>query len=86
MLPPTKGAGNIDTRHLTAGTKLSLGSGTAKLSGGTLSLQGGLNVQQAIPANVAGSRIHTPAVLTDAIFDSTDRYQSNGASVVPKYR
>ena len=45
-----------------------------------------MSSQQAIPASVAGSRIHTPAVLTDAIFDSTDRYQSNGASVVPKYR
>ena len=42
--------------------------------------------QQAIPASVAGSRIHTPAVLTEANLDSTDRYQSNGASVAPKYR
>ena len=40
--------------------------------------------QHAIPASVAGSRIHTPAVLTDASLDSTERYQSNGASVVPK--
>ena len=40
--------------------------------------------QHAIPASVAGSRIHTPAVLTDAILASTDIYQSNGASVVPK--
>ncbi len=42
--------------------------------------------QHAIPASVAGSRIHTPAVLTDANLASTARYQSNGASVVPKYR
>ena len=41
--------------------------------------------QPAIPARVAGIRIHTPAVLTDANLDSTLRYQSNGASVVPKY-
>ena len=41
--------------------------------------------QPAIPASVAGIRIHTPAVLTDANLDSTPRYQSNGASVVPKY-
>ncbi|CNK00249.1 Uncharacterised protein [Mycobacterium tuberculosis] len=40
--------------------------------------------QHAIPARVAGNRIHTPAVLTAAILASTDRYQSNGASVVPK--
>jgi hypothetical protein len=33
---------------------------------------------------VAGSRIHTPAVLTDASLASTARYQSNGASVAPK--
>src|ERR1700728_838812 len=45
-----------------------------------------MSSQQVIPASVAGSRIHTPAVLTDASFDSTDRYQSYGASVVPKYR
>ncbi len=42
--------------------------------------------QQPIPASVAGSRIHTPAVLTDASWASTDWYQSKGASVVPKYR
>ena len=40
--------------------------------------------QHPIPASVAGSRIQTPAVLTVAILDSTARYQSNGASVVPK--
>ena len=40
--------------------------------------------QQAIPASVAGNRIHTPAVLTEANLDSTPRYQSNGASVAPK--
>ena len=40
--------------------------------------------QHTIPATVAGSRIHTPAVLTDANLASTARYQSNGASVVPK--
>ncbi len=40
--------------------------------------------QQAIAATVAGSRIQTPAVLTDAILASTPRYQSKGASVVPK--
>ncbi|CNV87291.1 Uncharacterised protein [Mycobacterium tuberculosis] len=42
--------------------------------------------QQAIPARVAGRRIQTPAVLTAASWASTDVYQSNGASVVPKYR
>ncbi len=40
--------------------------------------------QQPIPASVAGSRIHTPAVLTEASRDSRPRYQSKGASVVPK--
>ena len=40
--------------------------------------------QVAIAAKVAGSRIHTPAVLIDAICASTDWYQSNGASVAPK--
>ena len=49
-------------------------------------IQWPMSSQHAIPASVAGSRIHTPAVLTDANLDSTARYQSNGASVVPKYR
>ena len=40
--------------------------------------------QLAIAAAVAGSRIHTPAVLTEANCASTDWYQSNGASVAPK--
>ena len=40
----------------------------------------------AIPATVAGNRIHTPAVLTVARCASTDWYQSNGASVAPKNR
>ncbi len=40
----------------------------------------------AMPASVAGSRIHTPAVLTLARWASTDGYQSNGASDAPKYR
>ena len=40
--------------------------------------------QVAIAASVAGSRIHTPAVLTDASWASTDWYQSKGASLVPK--
>ena len=48
------------------------------------SIQWPMISQQAIPARVAGSRIHTPAVLTDASLDSSPRYQSNGASVVPK--
>jgi hypothetical protein len=38
------------------------------------------------PASVAGSRIQIPAVLTEARCASTDWYQSNGASVVPKKR
>ena len=42
--------------------------------------------QVAIAAAVAGSRIHTPAVLTEAICASTLWYQSNGASVAPKNR
>ena len=42
------------------------------------------NVQVAMPASSAGSRIHTPAVLTVARCASTDWYQSNGASEVPK--
>ena len=42
--------------------------------------------QVAIAAAVAGSRIHTPAVLIAARCASTDWYQSNGASVVPKKR
>jgi hypothetical protein len=42
--------------------------------------------QLAIPASVAGRRIHTPAVLTDASWASTAWYQSKGASVVPKKR
>ena len=42
--------------------------------------------QLPMPASVAGRRIHTPAVLTDASWASTDGYQSKGASVVPKYR
>jgi hypothetical protein len=42
--------------------------------------------QVAMPARVAGSRIHTPAVLIDAICASTEVYQSNGASVAPKKR
>ena len=37
-----------------------------------------------MPASVAGSRIHTPAVLTDASWASTDWYQSKGASLAPK--
>ena len=40
--------------------------------------------QVAMPARVAGRRIHTPAVLIDARCASTDWYQSNGASVAPK--
>ncbi len=50
------------------------------------SIQWPMISQQPIPASVAGNRIHTPAVLTDATLDSSERYQSNGASVVPKYR
>ena len=42
--------------------------------------------QHTIPASVAGIRIHTPAVLTAANLDNTPKYQSNGASVAPKYR
>ena len=42
--------------------------------------------QVAIAAIVAGSRIHMPAVLIAARCASTDWYQSNGASVVPKKR
>ena len=42
--------------------------------------------QQPMPASAAGSRIHTPAVLTDASCPRTPWYQSNGASVAPKYR
>ena len=42
--------------------------------------------QHPMPASVAGSRIHTPAVLTDATCASNAGYQSNGAYVVPKYR
>ncbi len=42
--------------------------------------------QVAIAAAVAGSRIHTPAVLIDAICASTLWYQSNGASAAPKNR
>ncbi len=42
--------------------------------------------QVAIAAAVAGSRIHTPAVLIDAIWASTLWYQSNGASLAPKNR
>ena len=42
--------------------------------------------QVAIAAAVAGRRIHTPAVLIDAIWVSTLWYQSNGASVAPKNR
>ncbi len=37
----------------------------------------------AIAAAVAGKRIHTPAVLIDAMWASTDWYQSKGASVAP---
>ena len=40
--------------------------------------------QHPMPARVAGSRIHTPAVLTEARWPSRLWYQSNGASVVPK--
>ena len=40
--------------------------------------------QVAMPARVAGMRIHTLAVLTEASCASTDWYQSNGASVAPK--
>ena len=40
----------------------------------------------AMAAAVAGSRIHTPAVLIDARWASTLWYQSNGASVAPKNR
>ncbi len=40
--------------------------------------------QHPMPASVAGSRIHTPAVLTEASCPSRLWYQSNGASVVPK--
>ena len=40
--------------------------------------------QLSMPAAVAGSRIHTPAVLTEASWASTDWYQSKGASLVPK--
>ena len=42
--------------------------------------------QVAMAAAVAGSRIHTPAVLIDAMCASTLWYQSNGASAAPKYR
>ena len=42
--------------------------------------------QVPMPAAVAGSRIHTPAVLIAARCASTDWYQSNGASVAPKKR
>ena len=42
--------------------------------------------QVPMAAAVAGSRIHTPAVLIAAICASTDWYQSNGASVAPKKR
>jgi hypothetical protein len=42
--------------------------------------------QAPIAAAVAGTRIHTPAVLTEANQPSTDWYQSNGASVAPKKR
>ena len=42
--------------------------------------------QVPIAAAVAGSRIHTPAVLIDASWPSTLWYQSNGASVAPKKR
>ncbi len=42
--------------------------------------------QVPIAAAVAGSRIHTPAVLIDASCASTDWYQSNGASLAPKKR
>ena len=37
----------------------------------------------AMAASSAGSRIHTPAVLTVVSCASTDWYQSNGASVAP---
>jgi hypothetical protein len=40
--------------------------------------------QVPIAARVAGSRIQTPAVLTDANCASTDWYQSKGASAAPK--
>jgi len=40
--------------------------------------------QHPIAAAVAGSRIHTPAVLIEAMWASTDWYQSKGASVAPK--
>ncbi len=40
--------------------------------------------QHAMPASVAGRRIHTPAGLTEARCPSNPGYQSNGASVVPK--
>ena len=40
--------------------------------------------QLPIAAAVAGSRIQTPAVLTEANWASTDWYQSKGASVAPK--
>nr|CRL75856.1 hypothetical protein CPGR_01577 [Mycolicibacter nonchromogenicus] len=42
--------------------------------------------QQAMPASVAGRRIHTPAVLTVLKWPSSAGYQSKGASVVPKNR
>ena len=42
--------------------------------------------QPPIAAAVAGRRIHTPAVLTEAICASTLWYQSNGASLAPKKR
>ena len=42
--------------------------------------------QVPIAAAVAGSRIHTPDVLIDAICASTLWYQSNGASLAPKNR
>ena len=42
--------------------------------------------QLPMAAAVAGNRIQTPAVLTDANCASTDWYQSKGASEVPKYR
>ena len=42
--------------------------------------------QVPMAAMVAGSRIHTPAVLIDARCASTDWYQSNGASLAPKKR
>ena len=43
-----------------------------------------ISSQHAMPAPSAGSRIHTPAVLTAASVDSRLRYQSKGASVAPK--